>query len=654
MKRVETFRQLPKNLPLLFQSRAKLYADIPAQASKDKSGEFIKYSYSYVYEEIIQFALALRSIGIKRGDHVGLISDNRKEWLVTDLAILSLGAADVPRGCDSMGNEIRYILSYAECPVSFFENGRQLSKLLDNPSEAECVKTAVLFDAATDDINAKAAENGIKIYTFKELAEQGKALYNDQTKAEIEAEMEKTETKDLATMIFTSGTTGTPKGVMISHRNILAQMEIIHNILPVKPGDFWLSVLPVWHSFERAIQYVSVTFGSGLAYSKPVGAVMLPDMAKIQPSWMCGVPRLWESLATGVIRAMRKAGGVKYAMFNFFVGIGKKWCDARDKVCGCVCRFKPRSRLLDFITGIIPFILLTPLDKLGDILVFSKIRAKFGGKMQAVISGGGALQKDIDDFYRAINFMLLEGYGMTETSPIISVRDYRKPRPGCVGTIFPSIQIKIVPEENGIATSTEPVKPGHKGLIMAKGDQIMMGYYKRPDLTEKIIDKDGWLNTGDLGMMTLDGEIKITGRAKDTIVLLGGENIEPAVIESALCGSQYIESAVVLGQDKKYLGALIVPVKDMIEAYAKENSIGNISDYDDLLATAEIRQLIQKEIDSKICAAEGFRTCERIFAFALLPDSFQVGVELSAKMEYMRHKIGEKYKAEIEKIFTQN
>ncbi|MEE0999230.1 MAG: long-chain fatty acid--CoA ligase [Treponemataceae bacterium] len=645
-------KSLPKNLPLLMKDRAWNYSDYVCQIAKDKSGKFVEYSYKEVYADVLAFAIALQEIGVKRGSHVGLISDNRKEWLITDLALLSLGAADVPRGCDTMSTEVCYILDYADCLHSFFENERQLDKLLINADMAKNVKTAILFDAPSEHILSKAKTLGVKVYTYEELLSLGKkiAFDNPNRKARVEAEMELTDGDEICTLIFTSGTTGTPKGVMLTHKNFLVQLEVMGYVLPMKEKDRYLSVLPVWHIFERIFQYIPMTLKSALCYSKPAAPIMLPDMAVLKPNMMCGVPRVWEALATGINKAMKKEGGFKFAMFKFFVGVGKKYSKMKELLTGLVCRFKPRSRVLDVIVSVIPFILLWPLDKLGDKLVFSKVRGKFGGNLNHIISGGGALQKDIDIFYRAINMTVIEGYGMTETAPVLTLRDYRKPRPGCVGVLMPCISAKIVKEEHGKILDKKPLPAGKRGIIMVKGEQIMKGYYKRPDLTAEIIDEEGWLNTGDLGMMTLDNEIKITGRAKDTIVLLGGENVEPLVVESALKSSDYIEAAVVLGQDKKYLGALIVPDHDAIEGYAKENGI-NFADYETLLETSEIKNLIRSEIDNKVNAENGFRTCERIYSFCILSESFKIGEELSGKQEYMRHKINAKYKKKIELLF---
>ena len=323
-----TVNQLPKNLALLMKSRYEEVPELFLQASKDADGKFEFISYKTVYENIIYSALAFQDLGIGKGSRVGLISDNRKEWLVADLALLSLGACDVPRGCDSMGSEIRFILSFAECEFSIFENSRQLEKVLEKTDEVKGLKTAILFDSPTASVLAEAKKAGIEVLEFDKLLEEGKKQ-GFEKRSSIEAIMETIEPEDIATIIFTSGTTGTPKGVMLSHRNYIAQCEVVHNVMNVEPGDFWLSVLPVWHSFERVIQYLAITFKSGLAYSKPIAAVMLPDFQAIRPQWMCGVPRLWESLAQGIYKNMRKEGGIKLALFNFFIEIGRASCRER-------------------------------------------------------------------------------------------------------------------------------------------------------------------------------------------------------------------------------------------------------------------------------------------------------------------------------------
>lgn len=648
---------LPENLPLLLKSKVETIGNLNLQGQKNSEGKFEFLTYNQTYENILSLALALKKIGVQRGDKVAIISDNRKEWLTTDMALLSLGAVDVPRGCDSMGNEIRFIISFADCKIGFFENLNQLKKVLDNYKEVPLLEKAVLFDIPSqsdfEEIREKLEASKIQLLNYQSLLTAGYEIYTSdkfKNRIAIENEMEATKSEDTATIIFTSGTTGTPKGVMLTHKNYIAQLSAVQNFMEGKEGGWWMSILPVWHSFERLAQYVAIYYSMGIAYSKPIARTLLSDMAEINPHCLCGVPRLWDALAKGVDKKMEKTGGAVYKIYRFFMKVGKAYVDNRDRVMGNICQIKKVNKFAAFTKSFVPFLCLWPLYQIGKGLVYNKIKAKFGSKFVFAISGGGSLQQETDDFYRIIGISMLNGYGMTETAPGLAFRNCWHPQNGVVGKVFPTVELKIVAENHGQIVSGEPLGFGEKGLILVRGSHIMKGYYKRPDLTEKIIDKDGWLNTGDLGLLTFDNDLLITGRAKDTIVLLGGENIEPAGIESAICTSEFVESAIIFGQDKKYLASLIVPIKDAIIKYAKENQI-KFDTYEALLKLERIRLLIQKEISKKVSSENGFRFCEKISKFTLIPDSFKVGSELSAKQEMMRYKIYEKYNQQIEEMF---
>lgn len=643
-------KDLGETLPILLRNKVRKIPNHTLQAVKNRSGVFVRYSYSQVYQHVVELAWSLKKLGIKKGDRVGMMSDNRREWLISDYALLSLGAADVPRGCDSMGVEMRFILNFAECRVSFFENAKQLQKVLENIEEVPTLKTAILFDHADGETLADAKAKGIEVVYYSNLESEGSQISSEEW-IDIENGMDLVSKDDVATIIFTSGTTGVPKGVQLTHDNMIAQCESSQAALCLmRSGDIWLTVLPIWHSFERAFCYMVIALEGGFAYSKPIASVMLQDMQLIQPQWMNAVPRLWEAVAQGLYREINKYSPFTKSTFKYCIAYGKMYSTFRDLVLGRRCRYNWYPRFLDVIVGIVPFVLMWPGYFLSEKIVYSRIREKFGGKMRAAISGGGALQPDTEKFFDSIGFRLLEGYGMTETSPVISVKNSKKPRLNNVGKPFPDFDVKVVAEKDGQIADSKPLKPGKKGLILVRGRQIMKGYYKRDDLTAQIIDSDGWLNTGDLGMLSYDNELKIVGRAKDTIVLLGGENIEPVIIEKALNACPYIERAVVLGQDKKFVGALIVPDEANVINYAEENNIV-YDNYETLLETNEIQNLYRSEIDGLVNAKNGFRTCERIFKFALLRNSFQIGKEINAKQELMRHKIVQIYKKQINMIF---
>ncbi len=406
-------------------------------------------------------------------------------------------------------------------------------------------------------------------------------------------------------------------------------------------------MLPVWHSFERILQYLILQSGATIAYSKPVGSILLADMQAVQPHWFPSVPRIWESVKDGIYKNIKQSSKVKRVLFRFFVGVGESFAYFRNHLLGRYPRFSPRNRVLEIVAAIVPFLLLAPLWALGDILVYKKIKTKLGKNFIAGVSGGGALPGAVDRFFDAIGVLILEGYGLTETAPVLGVRLKTHPVIGTVGPVHRGTEIKIVGE------SGEILGPGQKGVIHVRGPQIMMGYYKRPDLTARIMDKEGWLDTGDLGMLSYDGEIKITGRAKDTIVLRGGENIEPLPIEQRLAESSYIQQAVVLGQDEKYLAALIVPKQENLLSWAQENSIP-YNDYETLLQQPVVKELIDSEVSSFVSPKNGFKPFERIFRFALLPEAFQPGRELSAKQEIKRHTINELYKKQIRALFAKD
>ena len=639
-------------LPQIIQKNARDYPDTIAQYSKDAAGDFQPTSYAEMYKEVLAYAAGLRDIGIKRGDQVGFISDNRKEWLITSFALHCLGAADVPRGCDSMAGELAYILSFADCSFAVLENEAQLAKILLERSKMPLLKTLIIIDNDFDkepykqDLSPANGQN-IRILGYQDIMERGKILSAEGSDPSIEAEIGQGKPDDLATIIFTSGTTGEPKGVMLSHKNFLHQAKRAPKILNVGFGETFLSVLPVWHSFERVIQYIVMYVAGALAYSKPIGKIMLADCAKIRPHLIPSVPRIWEAVRSGIYRNVASASPVKKALFHFFVSVSTVHQKMQDLLLGRTAQFKRRFVPFDMFVSFIPFILLYPLRALGNILVFRNIKSKFGGRLYAGVSGGAALPAAVDMFFAAAGIRLLEGYGLTEAAPVLAVRHFNNPVLNTIGPAFPDTELVIRDPETG-----KDLPPGEKGVLYARGDQIMLGYYKKPEETKKVIDSAGWLNTGDIAIKTWKGEFKITGRAKDTIVLLGGENIEPVPIENKIRDSEYIDHAIVVGQDQKYLAALVVPNLEHIEAYAKENAIHGTG-YEELTALPEIRNLIQTEITQQVNQKTGFRGFEMIFRSTLLPKPFEPGVELSGKQDYMRHVITKMYKKEIAELFKE-
>ena len=485
----------------------------------------------------------------------------------------------------------------------------------------------------------------MKVTCFSQIVEAGKT-YRAENSGKVEEELEKGDENDLATLIFTSGTTGEPKGVMLTHKNFISQLYEVNERIYVNPGDDIICVLPVWHVFQRACEYVVLSQAGSLGYSKPVGSVLLKDLAALNPCYLPAVPRVYEALYDGINRAMRKTGGIVFYLFRFFTTVSKAQCYLSRLIFQRTAKIKKQPVALYWVFLSIPCLLLTPLKMLGSKLVFSKVRAKMGTKFRAGVSGGGALPPSIDEFFWAAGVKIVEGYGLTETSPIVAVRPVDNPTFGTVGSPIRGVEVRIV-DENG-----NDVPQGQKGVVLVRGATVMQGYYKKPDLTAKAIDKDGWFNTGDIGLFTIDNQLILRGRMKDTIVLRGGENVEPLPIEMKMCESRYISQTIVVGQDEKMLTALIIPSKDELIVYARENYVA-YDQYSDLLTKKEIIKLIESEVQSLVSGKNGFKTFERISKFTLLEKPFEVGVELSAKQEIMRYKITEIYEKQIKAMYVE-
>jgi long-chain acyl-CoA synthetase len=634
---------MEQTLPLMLRRRALESPDIVSQYVKESGGGFKPNTYRRFYEDVRYIAGGLLELGIKRGDHVGIVADNRQEWMVTDFGILSIGAADVPRGCDATAQEIAYILGFTQCSLVFAENQKQVGKILSIKEELTALKTLVTYDPVDAETEAAAAALGLNILYFPSLSALGQKRETLKP-GDVEAEMEKGKTGDLATIIFTSGTTGEPKGVMLSHGNFLSQFPSFAVILDLKPGDIWLSVLPVWHVYERLIEYAIFFHKNSIAYSKPIAPVLMADFQAIKPQWMASVPRVWEAVMDGIYRTIKRQGGLRKRLFDFTVSYGLVYSYFKDLTLGLLPNFHGRIRALDRVTGFLPWVLLLPGYGIATLLVYRRLWERLGGRFRAGISGGGSLPAKVDHFFNAVGIRLQEAYGLTETAPLVTVRRWRASRRGTIGQALLNTEARVIDDKG------RSLPPGRNGLILVRGGQVMKGYYRKPELTAAVLSPDGWLNTGDIGMLTYDNELRITGRAKDTIVLRGGENVEPVPIELKLRESEYIHQCAVVGQDQKYLAALIVPVQNTVMAFAEENGIP-IVDYELLLQQPEINEIIASEVADLVNPKTGFKPFERVFKFKLLTKPFEAGRELSAKQELLRHRIQALYAREIHDLF---
>ena len=618
-------------------------SDKTAQLSKDEKGDFQPTTYGELLKQIQKVAAGFHVNGVKRGESVGFICDNRQEWAVCDFALLSLGAHDVPRGTDIMGGPMAQILGIPKCEKAILENEQQLDKLLTVKDELPDLKMIILMDSPDDEGALKKKTKDYTVLTYRDLMDKGDAFLRENPSF-FEDEVAQGSPEDLATIIFTSGTTGDPKGVMLTNESYVLQSEGIHKNIHISADEVWMTILPIWHSFERAINYIIFLNENTVAYSKPIGQVLLKDFQAVKPTMMTAVPRVWEALYNGIVRNVKAKGETAEKLMNFFLANAGRHEWLKRKITGRNFQYRRPVPLLNQVVFALPYALLTPLRALGNALLFNKVKETMFPNWFVGISGGGALQPKVDKFFAAAGINLVEGYGLTESGPIISVREEHNPIAGGVGVPLPAVEIKVVDAEDG----DKPVKTGERGVLMVKSAQVMTGYYGKPDLTAKVI-RNGWLDTGDIVVVDRRDNIAIVGRSKDTIVLLGGENIEPVPIEQKICESSYIDSAVVLGQDSKYLSALIVPNFENVEEFVKKNNI-TYSSTSLVGDVPEVQELLNGEISQLISAKNNFAPFERIFKFTVLHEGFEVGRELSSKMELLRPFIYKKYKKEIEEL----
>ena len=634
-----------KTLPQMIYKKSQDFPELNIQFSKNTEGTFLPTTYKDFVNTMLDFSAGLLSIGEKEYSNIGLICDNRKEWLVCSMGIMATKSRDIPRGSEATVKDLSYILSFAECKTVVTENKILFNRILECKNELPALQNIIIITPSDSDLsNPKAT--GLNIFSYDEILSKGNNFRQNNPNKIEEIMLSGTE-DDSATIIFTSGTTGTPKGVELTHKNFLCQVEDISKRLPLKQGNKALCMLPVWHVYERELEYFLLYVGVALCYSKPAISMLLADMKKVSPQFMATVPRIWDGIYNAInknIKSTKKGAGIFFTIFTWAATSLKS---LRNIIYNRCKYFRKRTVFYHVFSKFlyIPVIFLYPLKWIGDMFYFQRVRNMLGGKFQIGMSGGGSLPLKLDKFFNSIGIRLVEGYGLTETAPICCIRNAKRPILGTIGKIMPYCQAKVV-HRNGIEC-----KPGEKGVLYIKGPNVMKGYYKQPELTAEVISEGEWFNTGDLVIKTYNGEIIVKGRQKDTIVLRSGENVEPLPIEDKLSESIYISQAVVVGQDENCLGALIIPDLDNICQYAKQQNI-NFSDKKQLLKDEEIKKLIYKEMERLINTKNGFKPFEKIGKFVFLDKPFEVGVELSPKQGIIRYKINELYKAKISLMYA--
>ncbi|MDH4198987.1 MAG: AMP-binding protein [Spirochaetia bacterium] len=611
--------------------------------------EIKSVTYSEVADAVKKISAALINIGVKQGDRVGLIADVSYYWILGNLSIQNIGAVDVPRGTDSTGQELAYILSHSGCGVVMAQNADQISKIescLKSEKKYKVKKYIVLSGALEEKASARIVALEDILKNNSEILKRGSGKKAINFDRELELRHKELDRDSVASIIYTSGTTGQPKGVMLTQGNLVSQINLLPGPFELSSGDRMLTLLPPWHVFGRVLEYLFFEAGASINYTdvKNLG----DDLKRIKPTYMPAVPRVLEGIYNKIMANVKKGG--KENIFNIFKNISLFHYRCLKIVLGQERRFLPRNPIVNIALKFFCFIaigLLTPLKIVGHFLVFRKIIAATGGKLRGSISGGGALPEYIDEFFAATGIHIYEGYGLTETSPVLAVRLPGRIIPGTVGPPAPMTQIRIISLEGRDVTNI----PGAKGTLFVRGPQVMKGYYKDDKKTKSVLDSSGWLNTGDLVQITVTGEISIVGRSKDTIVLRGGENVEPVPIEEKLLESPYIDNLMLTGQDQKSISALIVPSMEAVNDYCQKHQLPHKS-LEDCANDPLVHNLISKEIGRLNNSASGFKVYERVTKFKILSKPFEVGDEMSQTFKVKRFVVTEKYAQLIKEMYV--
>jgi len=594
------------SIPACFQNRVEQFGDRAIVAYK-KDGVYTDISWKEMNEMVRNLGYFLISKGVKPGDKVSLFSPNRYEWWVTDLAILSIGAVNVPIYATNSAEESRYIIDNSDSIMCFTATKTHTDKIISVKSKLPNLRDIISFDPLE-----KPIDGVIELSTaLKEGAKNPQVEEFDKRIREIKSE-------DMATIIYTSGTTGAPKGVMLSHNNFFANTQQIYNVDPdlFKRADelTFLSFLPLAHSFERTVGYYTPMLHGMKVYFAEDFSKIVENFQEVHPTCIVSVPRLFEKIHAGILAKVAGAPPIKKAMFNWAMGLA-------SKNLPYICNDRKPSGLFGF------------QYRLADKLIFSKLKAALGmDKLEFGFSGGGPLSVSDAEFFLGMGIKIVEGYGLTETSPVTNTNKPKKIKPGYIG----------------VAVKDTTVKIGEGGELLIKGPQVMMGYYKNEEATKEAFTEDGFFRTGDIAEIDEEGFAKITGRIKDIIVTSGGKNISPQNIENSLKASPYIEQVAVIGDNRKYLSALVVPAFSELESWAKENGV-NFSSRAELIKDPKVNELYAKEIEDNM---KDYARVEQIRKFTLLDKEWsQETDELTPTLKLKRRIINQKYKDVIEKMY---
>jgi long-chain acyl-CoA synthetase len=592
------------NLADMFFTKRQDFADHPAYRFK-KDGQWKTITFKEAVDQAEKISAGFAYYGISKGDKIALLSSNRFEWALIDYAALALGAALVPVYPTLLKDQVHYILNDSQAKIIIVEDDEQREKI--NLIQKDLKEVAQYF-CVEDTKNSEATQ----WYMLETLSEKGEMFLKENPNYIVDS-IQKIKREDIATIIYTSGTTGEPKGAILSHKNFLSNLDCVSQLFDCYPEDVFLSFLPLSHILERtAGHYFSCYHASMVAYAESIEAVAA-NMQEIKPTLMISVPRLYEKMYSRIHEAVESGPSLKRKLFFWSVKIGRNYMQLlRDN----------KSISLS----------LKVKKVIASKMVFSKLKQRVGGRLRYFVSGGAPLSAEIGEFFNAAGLIILEGYGLTETSPGISFNRPESYRFGTVGMPLPGYEVKIAED----------------GEILTRGDHVMLGYLNKEEETKEVIDNEGWFYTGDIGFIDDKGYLTITDRKKNIIVTSGGKNIAPQPIENRLVTGKYIEQAVVIGDNRRFCSAVIVPDREAAVKWAQNANIES-EDFEKLLKHPNFIALIQNEIDM---LSEDYSSFERIQKVLLVPGPFsQESGELTPSLKVKRKVVEDKYAEQIDELY---
>jgi long-chain acyl-CoA synthetase len=586
-----------KTIADLFPLAVSKHANKPAVRYKDESGDWVSKSFAEVGEIVRGLSLGLIDLGIAAGDKVSILANTRPEWSYFDFAALSAGATVVPIYQTNSPEECQYVLENSDARAVIVEDDAQLAKVREVKASCPKLEYVIRMTGASEDT-----------ISMNDLLERG----SGRSESEWEERWSSVGPEDISTFIYTSGTTGPPKGCVISHGNYRAMLDMVHAAGVLGDEEVTYLYLPLAHSFALLIQLGSFDLGAELAYWERDPMKIIPNLTEVRPTYFPSVPRIFEKIYTAATASVEKEGGLKKRIFWWAIDVGKK-----------VRRLEREGKE--------PGFLLARQHEIADKQVLSKIRGLFGGNLKQAVSGAAPINPEILEFFDAAGVLVLEGWGMTETSTAATISSPEDFRFGTIGRPFPGCDVRIADD----------------GEILVKGDNVFQGYYKNEEATRETL-KDGWLHTGDLGEIDPEGYIKITGRKKDIIITAGGKNITPANLEAEIKQSPLVSQCVVVGDRRPYLVALVTLDAEEVAKLAAE---GEVPEDPDLWPRNDaIRERIEAHIEK---INQKFARVEQVKKFALLPqDLSQEGGELTPTLKVKRAVVADKYAGEIEKLYA--